>query len=592
MQNISFKIQNSKFKNATSNGYIIAAPVSTNSATTEPSCHGGIRNIDNELPSASNASLTPIKRKRGRPAKQSKLASPSSAPNEENLLGVFNFDDSFFVNDRERLDYTSLLSNIDSMLPDDDSDLPWLSDMTKFTDKSIGKLNICHLNINSIFNKLFEVYKIINSGTFDIISIQETKLGPEIPDSLFTFANYTTIRRDRQRGGGGLMVFIKHSVKLVSFNLFTESEAIQVVIESFCKKYTFLSIYNPSFNASASFLSQLDSILTSSNHNSKLFILGDLNHNLLNTNGTNLISLLSTYGFTNHVSNPTRITKKHQSLIDVFFSNHSDFIHSTEVIGCPFSDHSFVLTALNIKCQKFPCSFFKSRSLTAAKLNLIKAAISDISFSSFDYLTNVNDRWLAFCKILLDTIDIIAPYKQLRARKRTLEWIENDVRVLMRKRNKLFRLASASGLPRNDPIWDTVRLLRNKCKSLIRAKMKSFFADKTASFFKCFQKFWNFYRSSGTLKNKSNSSVISFITEKNNLITDSQAIAYTFNSHFTNLKPTSFFNDSDCSDFTNKSFIDYKRHSNLRTSAFSFSQRALPDLHEFLVHELKIKEKL
>jgi hypothetical protein len=215
-------------------------------------------------------------------------------------------------------------------------------------------------------------------------------------------------------------------------------------------------------------------------------------------------------------------------------------------------------------------------------LNLIKTSISDISFSSFDHLTDVNDRWAAFCKTLIDIIDIAAPYKQLRARKRSLEWVDNDVRVLMHKRDKLFRLACSSGLPRSDPIWDGVRLLRNKCKSLIRAKMKSFFADKTTSFFKSSQKFWKFYRSSGTLHDKSNSATISSISQNNSLTTNSDAIANLFNQHFSNLKPSSFHIDSDCSDFVNNSFTDYKRHRNLKTSSFSFSLVSVNDVSQLI----------
>jgi hypothetical protein len=97
--------------------------------------HCGSHNIDKKLPLGSFASLPPTKRKRGRPTKQSKLTAPSST------------SDLFFA--RDQLDHTSLLSNIDSILPDDKSDLPWLYDISKFTDKSIEKLKICHLNVNA-----------------------------------------------------------------------------------------------------------------------------------------------------------------------------------------------------------------------------------------------------------------------------------------------------------------------------------------------------------------------------------------------------------------------------------------------------------
>jgi hypothetical protein len=179
------------------------------SPSTAPSALDSTGLTSSKSLAVSDVPSAPIKRKRGRLAKQHRSISSCTSPNEENLLTVFNFDDSFFIHDEESSEYQSLLNNHDTLLPDEDSDSPWLSDIAKFADKNPEKLKMCHLNVNSIFNKLFEIYKIIERGLFDIISIQETKLGPEIPDNLFAFTNYTTLRRDRQRGGGGLMVFIK-----------------------------------------------------------------------------------------------------------------------------------------------------------------------------------------------------------------------------------------------------------------------------------------------------------------------------------------------------------------------------------------------
>jgi hypothetical protein len=50
---------------------------------------------------------------------------------------------------------------------------------------------------------------------------------------------------------------------------------------------------------------------------------------------------------TNKITQPTRITKKTQTLIDVVIEN-GNFIKETQVIGCPFSDHCFTTAQLNI----------------------------------------------------------------------------------------------------------------------------------------------------------------------------------------------------------------------------------------------------
>ena len=42
---------------------------------------------------------------------------------------------------------------------------------------------------------------------FDILSIQETKIDSTFPDSQFSIQGYTTYRRDRKKGGGGILLY-------------------------------------------------------------------------------------------------------------------------------------------------------------------------------------------------------------------------------------------------------------------------------------------------------------------------------------------------------------------------------------------------
>ena len=74
--------------------------------------------------------------------------------------------------------------------------------------KCKNNLMIAHLNINSIRNK-FDLLKEVVSDTIDILIVSETKLDGSFPPSQFQIDGYMPpIRADRNRKGGGLLIFM------------------------------------------------------------------------------------------------------------------------------------------------------------------------------------------------------------------------------------------------------------------------------------------------------------------------------------------------------------------------------------------------
>ena len=75
--------------------------------------------------------------------------------------------------------------------------------------------------MNSNYNKLNEINKLIDLNDFDVIFLNETKLDESMPNRFLEHCNYNLIRRDRNRNGGGLAVFIKkhYSISCVYVSL-------------------------------------------------------------------------------------------------------------------------------------------------------------------------------------------------------------------------------------------------------------------------------------------------------------------------------------------------------------------------------------
>ena len=68
-----------------------------------------------------------------------------------------------------------------------------------------------HLNINSIKNKFEPVWELIKD-TFDIFLLSESKLEPSFPDDQFSIPDYRIVRKDRDRNGGDLFLYINEDI--------------------------------------------------------------------------------------------------------------------------------------------------------------------------------------------------------------------------------------------------------------------------------------------------------------------------------------------------------------------------------------------
>ena len=96
-------------------------------------------------------------------------------------------------------------------LEDNDSDsLDWyqsnISGYYKFN------IKIGYLNINSVVNKIDEVKELLNRKTFDILFLAETKIDSTVSSHLVSHPGFRTFRKDRKKGAGGLLAYIRNDL--------------------------------------------------------------------------------------------------------------------------------------------------------------------------------------------------------------------------------------------------------------------------------------------------------------------------------------------------------------------------------------------
>ena len=71
---------------------------------------------------------------------------------------------------------------------------------------------IASLNINSLQNKFVVVKVWLESNVFDILTLQETKIDPSYPNTPFHVEGNNLFRRDRLKGGAGVLVYVRDSI--------------------------------------------------------------------------------------------------------------------------------------------------------------------------------------------------------------------------------------------------------------------------------------------------------------------------------------------------------------------------------------------
>ena len=74
--------------------------------------------------------------------------------------------------------------------------------------------SVLHLNLNSSFNKNEHIKRILNTLLYEIVMFNESKLDKSVPNNLNLHEHYNLLRRDRNRHGGGILVYVKKSYKI------------------------------------------------------------------------------------------------------------------------------------------------------------------------------------------------------------------------------------------------------------------------------------------------------------------------------------------------------------------------------------------
>ena len=304
------------------------------------------------------------------------------------------------------------------------------------------ELKIASLNVNSLLKHIDEIRVLLEKYTFDILAINESKIDNSIPDNEIHVIGYDLIRNDRNRYGGGVVLYVRDNIPFSVRNDLIPNHLEMVCIEvsrPYKKSFLISTWYRPPnsnldiFDEWALFLSKCD------NENCELIIIGDFNCDVGKSPSDHQTQKLQficyLYQIDQLITEPTRVRPTSATVIDLILTTRSENISESGLIHLGISDHGLVYLVMKFTPPK---SRKTAREIRNFKNFVESDFIQDISMVPWDMtyqFDNPNICWQIWKSLFLEVLDRHAPLRRKRLRDDPVPWITPHIKQLMRRRD-------------------------------------------------------------------------------------------------------------------------------------------------------------
>ena len=257
---------------------------------------------------------------------------------------------------------------------------------------------------------------------------------------------YDIVRLDHElngRRGGGVCFYIRSNLNFAVRKDLLDKDLELLIIEiSNPHSQPFLvgTWYRPP-NSSNHLFSLFEKTIDA--ENLKLYLLGDLNCNLLSdtpsTNTSELLNIFTTYNLIQLITEPTRVMNNSQTLIDLCVTNTPDKVRASGVLSIGISDHSLVYLVQKSTCSKPVVNAVKKRCFKNFNETAYLYDLSNLNWNVVYTLHDPNSMWNKWLNSLTSVIDKHAPIKKKRLGRRKSPWITAELIHKMWLRDNLIK---------------------------------------------------------------------------------------------------------------------------------------------------------
>lgn len=404
-------------------------------------------------------------------------------------------------------------------------------------------MNLGFLNVQGLcsrdMTKFSEIQLMLtaeNNKNLHIFGMCETKLKSHKPTNVFHINGFQTpYRKDNNsNGGGGILVYVRdHIMSKRRDDLETNDIACLWLEITPNKGKPFLcgTMYrNPSelVEWNDRFELFIEKVLT---EGKEIVLFGDFNKDLFNINAhRDWANLTESFGLSQLVMQPTRITMNSSTLIDHIYSNNEDNISSVRVSELSISDHYAVFCNRKVsgsyknKCHKT----ITYRSFKHFNENDFLADLMSIDWDVLETLDDVDDIVDKWYTLFINTVNKHAPLKTQRVKYKTQpDWITSEILDAMKERDNHKKHGNI----------EEYKALRNNIATLINLAKKSTYENKIETGKDYPKSIWKIFKEFGASskhKNNSNNDILG-LKINGETVTDNIELADSFNNYFINI---------------------------------------------------------
>ena len=415
-------------------------------------------------------------------------------------------------------------------------------------------LKVLTINCNSIVSqsKAGQFISLVTTEDPDIIIGTESKLDNTIANGEVFPQNYCVLRKDRQKGGGGVFLAIRDTF------LFSERKDLNSDCETIFaeiqlqnnQSITVGSFYRPP-GTPVEALHELDKSLRTAqpNNSIKNIILGGdfnlaqidwptllPNQQYMNnhpntpydtTNNDQMIDIAQTHDLTQVQHKPTR----EDAVLDLVFTTHPESVSKTHTTP-GISDHLAVLAHFDFSPKKLHKPSHEHFQYKKANYEGIRQDLNNLWTTHFDspstMHTSVNDDWLKFKNTLLQSMKKNIPTKRSSARKQP-PWFTHEISRLLRRKARAHQKAQQNKTPE---AIHHFRALRKHAKTTIRKAQSDYLTGIIDNVAENPRPFWKYIKEKRSDSNtiptlKQNDQVAESHTDKASLLANQFSSVFT-----------------------------------------------------------------
>ena len=414
---------------------------------------------------------------------------------------------------------------------------------------SFNNISMCHINARSLTKegRIDDMYlELCNIHEFDVIGVSETHLDQNVVDNDVELCNYTILRNDRNRRGGGVALYVHNSITVLRRADLEQSNIEMLWAEIMFKNHKIIICVcyrqpNQSIAEIDTFLNALDNYLSqaagvSHNKNVVTVLLGDFNDRCTNWTsdhrdselGLKLVNLFESYSLSQLINAPTR----GDNLLDLLATDAPAYFTNVDILDeISGLDHKIIHGSMSIVRPQHKQMSRRIWRYDRGNYDFFNDILLAMNWDDFFSSTNdINLIVQNMTKLLNIIADDCIPHNDIHVRARDKPGMTVAIRGLFRQCKRLHKKWKRTG----DAVHhEQFRNKRREAKSAFSASRDKFYnntASKLTDPSTSAKKFWKITKLVyGTKRVQS----IPHLIVGDRLITETAEKAEVFNQYFT-----------------------------------------------------------